>query len=127
MCAFFVCLWTQVPAYGYRITYKMAVQLTEIFRNNNMFLTKYCHDILVNEAKYSPSLVGGSGGGSSLRMGHNEKRPDAHVECCLRCFFVLESHFLRKEKALELYEMLGLTKEAEAGAEEEGKGGEECR
>ena len=95
-----------------------------------MFLTKYCHDILVNEAKYNPSLAGGPVGGSkgsSLRMGRNEKQPASHVVCCLRCFYVLESYFVHKEKAVKLYEKLGLSKEAEVGAEDEDNGAEECR
>ena len=93
-----------------------------------MFLTKYCHDILVNEAQYNPSLAGGKGGGASyLRIGPNEKRPDAHVMCCLRCFSVLESHFSHKEAASKLYEMLGLSKEPAVDLEDEENGGDDCR
>jgi hypothetical protein len=109
----------------------MAVLLTELFRNNNMFLTKYCHDILISEAQYNPSLAGGAGTaglhGSTLRMGHNEKRPDSHVICCLRCFYVLESHFVHKETALKLYEKLGLSKEVAIGNEEDEVLPDECR
>jgi hypothetical protein len=59
-------------------------------------------------------------------MGASDKRPDACVVCCLRCFSVLEGHFTHREAGLKLYELLGLGK-VSGGADDQSAASDDCR